>query len=208
MYSDNKTGGIQVEEQNTFDYRECIFTIVFLAMNVISYIYCTYVGETVYNIGCMDAERVISDHEYYRFLTSIFMHGGVEHLVSNMIFLAALGEMLERSVGHVRFIFLYLISGFGGSIFSIASAILSGSRYTSVGASGAIFGLIGALLVLVVISRGHYQGISIKRMVLATACMIYEGAVSEGVDNAAHLGGLIFGLLIMSAMNLVKAYKK
>lgn len=197
-----------MEEQNTFDYRECIFTIVFLAMNVISYIYCTYFGETVYNIGCMDAERVISDHEYYRFFTSIFMHGGVEHLVSNMIFLAALGEMLERSIGHVRFILLYLISGFGGSVFSIANVVLSGNYYTSVGASGAIFGLIGALLVLVVISRGRYQGISIKRMLFATAYMIYEGTVSEGVDNSAHLGGLIFGMLIMSAMNLVKVYRK
>lgn len=189
-----------MEEQNTFDYREFAVTIIFLAINILSFIYCTYSGEIVYNMGCMDAEGVLLDHEYYRFFTSIFMHGGVDHLVSNMIFLVALGEMLERVIGHIRFALLYILSGIGGSIFSIANVVLSGRHYTAVGASGAIFGLIGALLILIVINNGRYQGISIRRMLFAIAYMVYEGMASEGVDNAAHLGGLIFGVLIMAAM--------
>lgn len=195
-----------MEEQNSIEYRECIVTIAFLAINILTYIYCTYSGEVVYNTGCMDAERVLLDGEYYRFFTSIFMHGGMNHLVSNMIFLVALGEMLERVVGHLRFAVLYILSGIGGSIFSIANVLLSGRHYTAVGASGAIFGLIGALLILVVINNGRYEGISIRRMVFAIAYMVYEGMASEGVDNAAHLGGLIFGILIMAVMYVAEIF--
>lgn len=106
-------------EQKSFDYRGCLVTIALVAINCIIYIYCTYAGDVVYNIGCMDAERVLLDGEYYRFFTCMFMHGGIDHIVSNMIFLAALGEMLERVIGHVRFAVLYLLSGVGGSFFPL-----------------------------------------------------------------------------------------
>lgn len=164
-------------------------------------------GEVVYNVGCMDAERILLDGEYYRFFTSMFMHGGIDHIFSNMLFLAALGEMLERVIGHVRFAILYLLSGVGGSLFSIANVLLSGKRYTAIGASGAVFGLIGAMLILVVINNGHYQGISIKRMLFAIVYMVYDGTRSERVDNAAHVGGLIFGVLIMAVMHVIEVYK-
>ena len=196
-----------MEEHKSFDYRDCSVTIAMAAINIIIYIYCTYAGEVVYNVGCMDAERVLLDGEYYRFFTSMFMHGGIDHIVSNMIFLIALGEMLERVIGHFRFAVLYLLSGVGGSLFSIANVVLSGNRYTAIGASGAVFGLVGALLILVVINNGHYQGISIKRMIFAIAYMVYDGMRSEQVDNAAHVGGLIFGVLIMAAMYVIEVYK-
>lgn len=197
-----------MEEQKSFDYRDCIVTIVLAGMNIIIYIYCTYAGEAVYNVGCMDAERVLLDGEYYRFFTSMFMHGGIGHIFSNMIFLAALGEMLERVIGHVRFAALYLFSGVGGSLFSIANVVLSGKHYTAIGASGAVFGLIGAMLILVVIHNGQYEGISIKRMLFAIAYMVYDGMRSAQVDNAAHVGGLIFGVLIMAAMYAAEVHKQ
>lgn len=196
-----------MKEKNSFEYRECGVMLVFLAMNIIIYIYCTYAGESVYNTGCMDARRVLLEGEYYRLFTSMFMHGGIDHLVSNMIFLAALGEMLERAVGHFRFAALYLLSGMGGGIFSMLNVVIGGDYYTSVGASGAIFGLIGALLILVIINNGRYEGISIKRMIFAIAYMVYEGMASEGIDNAAHLGGLIFGALIMAVMYVADSFR-
>lgn len=196
-----------MEEQTSFDYRGCTVTIALVAINIIIYIYCTYAGEVVYNIGCMDAERVLLDGEYYRFFTSMFMHGGIDHIFSNMIFLAALGEMLERVIGHVRFAILYLLSGVGGSLFSIANVVLSGNHYTAIGASGAVFGLIGAMIILVVINNGHYQGISIRRMLFAIAYMVYSGMRSNNVDNAAHIGGLISGVLIMAVMYVIETFK-
>lgn len=196
-----------MQEQKSFDYRDYTVMIILIAINIIIYMYCTYAGEVVYNIGCMDAERVLLDGEYYRFFTSMFMHGGIDHIVSNMIFLAALGEMLERVIGHARFAILYILSGIGGGLFSIANVLLSGNHHTSVGASGAIFGLIGAMLILVVIHNGRYQDISVGRMIFAIVYMVYDGMRSEGIDNAAHVGGLIFGALIMAFMNVIEAFK-
>lgn len=196
-----------MENQKTFDFRDCPVTIALVAINIIIYICCTHMGEVVYNVGCMDAERILLDGEYYRFFTSMFMHGGIDHIFSNMLFLAALGEMLERVIGHGRFAILYLLSGVGGSLFSIANVLLSGKHYTAIGASGAVFGLIGAMLILVVINNGHYQGISIKRMLFAIVYMVYDGTRSERVDNAAHVGGLIFGVLIMAVMYVIEVYK-
>ena len=196
-----------MQEQKSFDYRDYTVMIILIAINIIIYMYCTYAGEVVYNRGCMDAERVLLDGEYYRFFTSMFMHGGIDHIVSNMIFLAALGEMLERVIGHARFAILYILSGIGGGLFSIANVLLSGNHHTSVGASGAIFGLIGAMLILVVIHNGRYQDISVGRMIFAIVYMVYDGMRSEGIDNAAHFGGLIFGALIMAFMNVIEAFK-
>ena len=196
-----------MQEQKSFDYRDYTVMIILIAINIIIYMYCTYAGEVVYNRGCMDAERVLLDGEYYRFFTSMFMHGGIDHIVSNMIFLAALGEMLERVIGHARFAILYILSGIGGGLFSIANVLLSGNHHTSVGASGAIFGLIGAMLILVVIHHGRYQDISVGRMIFAIVYMVYDGMRSEGIDNAAHVGGLIFGALIMAFMNVIEAFK-
>ena len=196
-----------MQEQKSFDYRDYTVMIILIAINIIIYMYCTYAGEVVYNRGCMDAERVLLDGEYYRFFTSMFMHGGIDHIVSNMIFLAALGEMLERVIGHARFAILYILSGIGGGLFSIANVLLSGNHHTSVGASGAIFGLIGAMLILVVIHNGRYQDISVGRMNFAIVYMVYDGMRSEGIDNAAHVGGLIFGALIMAFMNVIEAFK-
>lgn len=203
-----------MENQDSFHYRKCIVTIVLLVINVLVYLYCIYaekivynevtLAERIYDIGSMNTEHVMSNGEYYRLITSMFMHGGISHIISNMIFLAALGEMLERAIGHARFALLYILSGIGGGIFSMINVVLSQDFYTAIGASGAIFGLIGAMLVLVVINDGHYEGISIKRMIFAIVYMVYSGMQSEGIDNAAHFGGLVFGVLIMTAMYVIE----
>lgn len=204
---------MKMQSQSSFQYRKCIVTIAFFVINVFVYLCCIYaertmfhgktLAEEIYHIGSMNAERVMSNGEYYRFITSMFLHGSVSHIVSNMIFLVALGEMLERVIGHVRLALLYLLSGIGGGIFSMINAVLSHNFYTSIGASGAIFGLIGAMLVLVIVNDGHYKGISIKRMVFAIVYMVYSGMQSDGIDNAAHFGGLVFGVLIMTAMYVI-----
>ena len=206
-----------MEERNSFQYRKCIVTLVLVVINVLVYLCCIYAekipyGETtladmIYDAGSMNTERILSNGEYYRSVTSMFLHGGISHIVSNMIFLIALGEMLERAIGHARFVVLYFLSGIGGDIFSMINVVLSQDYYTAIGASGAIFGLIGAMLVLVVLNNGHYEGISIKRMVFAIVYMVYSGMQSEGVDNAAHLGGLVFGVLIMTAMYLIETIR-
>lgn len=221
-----------MEEQKVSDWRSYCVTLGLLVLNIVGYIFCTQMGEVVYTIGSMNAEKILVAHEYYRFLTSVFLHADIEHLVSNMIFLFGLGQMVEQVTGHISFSIVYLLSGFGGSIFSILYAVLTGKIYDAVGASGAIFGLVGALFILVVACdlkrRSHSQGtveildqrgrqipvayesVSVGRIIFAVVYMIYSGSRAAGVDNAAHVGGLLCGTMIMAVINIVNTggYKR
>ena len=75
-----------MEEQKVSDWRSYCVTLGLLVLNIVGYIFCTQMGEVVYTIGSMNAEKILVAHEYYRFLTSVFLHADIEHLVSNMIF--------------------------------------------------------------------------------------------------------------------------
>jgi rhomboid protease GluP len=155
----------------------------------------------------MDAESVFINHEYYRLITATFLHADIEHIVSNMIFLVGLGQMLECAIGHVRFAVLYLLSGLGASVASMLYSATSGNIYTSVGASGAIFGLVGALCVIVISHNGRFGNISMRRLIFALVYMIYSGVRTQHVDNAAHIGGLVCGIFIMALINLIETHK-
>ena len=193
-----------MEEKDTLTWRSYCMTLTMLAANIFGFILCTMIGEIVYNVGSMNAERILVDRQYYRLILSMFLHADIEHIVSNMIFLAGLGKMIEQAVGHVRFCILYLISGLGAGVLSMIYSVLTGNIYNAVGASGAIFGLVGALFILVISHNGNFGSVSIGRLLFAVAYMIYSGTNAVRVDNAAHIGGLIICVLIMAIMNIIK----
>lgn len=223
-----------MEGQRPVSWRDHSVTLVIMAINIVGYILCTQMGEIVYNIGSMNAEKILVEKQYYRFVTSIFLHADIDHIVGNMIYLVGLGQMIEPMLGHIRFGMLYLLSGLGASGFSVLYSVLTGDNYDAVGASGAIFGLIGALFILLVIrdmrrraqarSRGiedlsagadildengrkvpdAYESISVGKLIFVVVYMIYSGTRAARVDNAAHVGGLVCGLLIMAVMNMIK----
>lgn len=217
-----------MDQERIVCWRDYCVTLVILGLNIVGYILCTQTGEVVYNVGSINAEKILVEKQYYRIVTAMFLHADAEHIVSNMIFLVGLGQMVEQSIGHFRFVVLYLLSGFGAGAFSIAYAVLTGHIYDAVGASGAIFGLIGALFILVVARdrrrRTHYntfgagnvfdqngrempsayENVSVGRMIFAIVYMIYSGARAALVDNAAHVGGLVCGLLTMSVMYVIE----
>lgn len=99
--------------------------------------------------GALYAPVLIQGRELYRLITSVFLHADPGHLANNMIMQFAGGNLVERNMGHVRFALLYLISGVGGNLASVLADCMSGSYGFSVGASGAVFGITGALLVLI-----------------------------------------------------------
>ena len=140
-----------MKEQRMAGWRDYSVTLAIMAINIVGYILCTQMGEVVYNVGSMNAEKVLVDKQYYRLVTAIFLHADIEHIVSNMIYLVGLGQMVEQMIGHVRFAILYLLSGIGASVFSMLYSVLTGDIYDAVGASGAIFGLIGALFILLIV---------------------------------------------------------
>lgn len=109
--------------------------------------------------------------------------------------LLMIGWNLEQEMGSLRFLITYLVSGLGGNLLSGILDIRFQDYAVSAGASGAIFGITGALFYVVVKNHGRLGNISGKGMLLMLAISLYFGFSSTGVDNAAHVGGLIFGIL-------------
>ena len=140
--------------------------------------------------GANDGARLILRHEYWRLVASVFVHGGLIHLVVNMWSLLVIGPLVERIYGHLAFAVLYLAAGVGGAI---ASAAVPPMR-VSVGASGAICGVLGGLLAFLVVHRRTIPPTVLRQLrknVLGVVLfMAVLGLVVTNIDQAAHLGGL------------------
>ena len=146
--------------------------------------------------GAMYEPMVMQGHEYYRIFTSMFMHFGIDHLLNNMVLLGALGWNLELETGKVRFVVIYLLSGIGGNVLSLYHGMSAETYAVSAGASGAIFGLMGALLYVVIANKGRLGRLSRRGILFMVALSLYFGLTSSGVDNWAHIGGLISGFIL------------
>lgn len=134
--------------------------------------------------------------EYYRIFTSMFLHFGPQHLGNNMLVLFVLGGRLERTVGKLKYLLIYLLGGMGGNLLCIFFELDSGDFAVSAGASGAVFAVMGAMIYAVIRGRGHIEDLSARQVVIMVAFSLYFGFTSEGVDNAAHVGGLICGFIM------------
>lgn len=135
--------------------------------------------------------------EYYRFFTCMFLHAGLLHLASNSIYLYYFGVRAERLLGTGKFLVLYLVSGLCGGVFSV---LFSGNAGVSIGASGAIYGLLGAMLLLTRKRGARYTGMNYSTMLLLAATAIGIGFLQEGVDNFAHIGGFLGGIAVFSLL--------
>ena len=146
--------------------------------------------------GAMYVPYIIENGEYFRLFTSMFLHFGFSHLLNNMVTLVIMGRYVEPVVGKVRFLVIYVLSGLGGNLLSYVGEAVTGEYAVSAGASGAIFGITGSLLALTMIYRGRVGQITSRDMVIMIGISLYLGFTSQGVDNLAHIGGLITGLLV------------
>ena len=154
--------------------------------------------------GAMYEPYVMEGHEYYRLLTSIFLHFGIEHLLSKMVMLGALGMNLEPEIGKLHFLLVYFVSGIGGNICSLLLNISFGEVVISAGASGAVFGLTGALLCAVLRNKGRIGRLHKKGVLVLVILSIFLGLSEPGVDNAAHIGGLICGFVLEALLGSFK----
>lgn len=172
-----------------------------IVINVLVFFLLSLRGDTesgyfMLQYGAMYEPLVTDGHEYYRLITSLFLHFGIQHLLNNMVMLGALGYQLENEIGRIKFLLIYFISGIGGNLCSLYWNVSHGEQVISAGASGAIFGLMGALLYIVAVNRGRLGRLSGRGMLIMVALSLYFGLTSSGVDNSAHIGGLIWGILI------------
>lgn len=136
--------------------------------------------------------------QYYRLFTSMFLHIGIIHLLCNMYSLYIIGREVEIVFTKKKYLIIYLLSGIAGSILSLAF----NHNTVCAGASGAIFGLLGALLYFGYYYRA-YLGASVTRSILPVVIInLIIGFASTGIDNAAHIGGLVGGILITMAVGV------
>jgi len=138
----------------------------------------------------------IKNGEYYRLVTSMFMHFGIEHIVNNMLILVLLGGKLEDIMGHFKFFIIYMLSGILANIASDLAQTMTGDFAVSAGASGAIFGVVGALLASLVLGKGKIKNLNLYQIAVSLGLMLYAGFKTTGVDNIAHVGGAVSGVFI------------
>nr|KYP44912.1 Rhomboid family member 1 [Cajanus cajan] len=148
---------------------------------------------TLLNMGALAVHKVVYEHQGWRLITCMWLHGGVFHLLANMFGLLVVGIRLEKEFGFVLIGLLFVISGFGGSLLS---ALFIGERI-SVGASGALFGLLGGMLSELLTNWSLYEK---KLGALFTLVFIIVINLAVGVlphvDNFAHIGGFLSGFLL------------
>ncbi|HJA12851.1 MAG TPA: rhomboid family intramembrane serine protease [Candidatus Mediterraneibacter merdipullorum] len=180
---------------------EAVCTVGLIILNTAVFFILTMLGDTedaVFMVkhGAMYDPLLTQGQEYYRLFTCLFLHFGIEHLLNNMVMLGALGWNLEPETGRWKFLVIYFASGLFGNILSFVHDIRTGQEIVSAGASGAVFGLMGALLYVVIANRGRLGRLSAKGLVFMAALSLYFGLTSSGVDNLAHIGGLAGGFLL------------
>lgn len=171
-----------------------------IALNVLFFLYLEITGSSenvyfMYTKGAMSAPAVLEDGEYYRLLTAMFMHFGIRHIMNNMLVLFVIGDNLERALGHVKYLIFYLLCGIGSNWVSMM-AHSTDTMTVSAGASGAIFGVVGGLLYVVTANKGRLEDLSTRQLVIMIFFSLYLGYTSTGVDNTAHLSGLVIGIVL------------
>lgn len=185
-----------------------LVSIVLVMINVIIFLICTFSGEMLYNIGDISPNSFIGKGQYYRALTAMFLHADITHIVNNMLLLAGLGAMLEKETGHIGFLVLYLVSGLGGQAVSLGYKLFAEEWYvSSIGASGAVFGLVGVLLSMALCRIKPMPNVTWQRIVLVVAYSLYSGIRAANIDNAAHIGGFISGFLLGLLMCLFQKWR-
>ena len=174
--------------------------LIIIGVNIIVFALMEIFGDTdniTFMLKCGAAYTPwILDGQWYRLFTSMFLHFGVSHLLNNMVLLLFLGDMLEEAAGKWRYLLIYLGGGLAGNIVSLLMDYRTGELVVSAGASGAVFAVIGGILVILIKQRGKVENLTLPRLVFVIFLSIYHGFQSTGIDNAAHIGGLLGGIIL------------
>ena len=179
-------------------YSYCSVNICLAVFEAVVFAVCLLTGDRLYAMGRCGTYLVLRDGQYWRLLTSVFLHAGLSHLGSNLLVQILMGNIVERNLGHVRYLILFLLSGIGGNIVSVLYDNALGVNTYSVGASGAVFGVMGVLLLLIAKGRKKLRSGSsmLPRAAFAVFYAVYSGFKNPYTDNAAHIGGLATGVLL------------
>ncbi|WP_010530992.1 rhomboid family intramembrane serine protease [Lentibacillus jeotgali] len=192
------------EFEEIFSYGKPFLTYFLLTVNIFMFLLLELNGnststETLIEFGAKYNPAIIEDGEWWRIVASMFLHIGILHLLMNMLAVYYLGTVVERIYGSLRFLIIYFLAGIGGGLASFAF-----TTNVSAGASGALFGLFGALLFFGCIHRRiFFQTMGMNLLFIIGINIVFGLSVPQ-VDNGAHMGGLITGFIASAILFLPK----
>ncbi len=189
-----KTEKENIKYENIFKPKKIIITKILILVCLIMYGVSLFIGnsfnEALLILGANNRDLVLHG-DYYRLLTSAFLHGSIIHLLVNMYSLWIIGSQVETYMGKIKFLTIYLLSALMGGLFSIVFL----KNGISIGASGAIFGLMGSLLYFGYHYRLYLSNALTTQIIPIILINLFLGFSISGIDNACHIGGLIGGYL-------------
>ena len=170
-------------------------TAAIVFINVAVFVLCTFSGNLLYNKGAVGLSLLTSPTQWYRIITSLFLHADAAHIFGNMVLLYFLGDIVEKEIKPLYFLLVYFLSGITGCVFTFINEYITGKSVIMIGASGAVFGLLGVLLALVIFKRIKKSTMPIGRVLVVTVFTLFEGFGRADTANFAHLGGLCAGFV-------------
>lgn len=193
------------EAEALFKNNKPIITYILIGMNLLVFLLMYIFGAgsenigTLLKFGALSKPHIIINNEYYRIFTSAFLHIGFLHLLFNMYALNAIGTQVENYFGRKKYLIIYFVSIL---ISSLLSLVITPIGIISAGASGAIFGLFGALLYFGYNYRAYFGNVILRQLLPIIIINLLIGFMSQGINNAAHIGGLVGGFLVSYATGL------
>ncbi len=185
--------------EKIFSMKTPLITFLLIGICIIMFFLTYFLGENEIISYGGNIKELVKSGEYYRLLTCIFLHAGIIHIACNMYSLYVIGSQLESFFGKIRYLIIFLLSGICGSILSIA---FNNNDAISIGASGAIFGLLGAIVYFGYHYR-VYLGNALKNQIIPIIILnLSIGFLTPGIDNFAHIGGLIGGIFTTMACGI------
>lgn len=191
--------------EKIFSPKKPVVTYILIVLNLMVFLYGVLHGndELINMFG--NNYELVQNGEFYRLFTCMFVHADILHILFNMIALYSIGPVVERYYGKSKFLLIYLVSGLLGSIFS---GVFMTADSISIGASGAIFGLLGSICYFTYYYRATLQGILRGSIMPVIIINLVIGFLSSSIDLSAHIGGLIGGILISMAIGIGDKHRK
>lgn len=204
-------GAVSPQKQVYRKIRKYSFvTIGIIVVNVIVFLMTDmFRMEGLIRGGALSWQAVLNEHEFYRVLSCMFLHGDIGHISSNMMVLFAVGDIIEQEMGHIRYAILYVFSGIAASITSVLIHYWSEQYSWSIGASGAVYGVAGAMVMMFILNPYLRRQQNLARMGIFVVFLFYSLIIGEqGIDNAAHLGGFIVGGILYFIMHQIQSVQR
>jgi len=195
---------VEYEKNSRLKSHNTVVTFALLIINFIVFAVMELNGgsentENLIRFGAISADLVFEKGDYFRLVTDMFVHIGFAHIAANSLSLYILGTRSEKYFGGPVFLIIYILSGVGASLASIMF-----TDNLSAGASGAIFGIMGAMLIYSAVSKKSMGDFSAYFMVIFSLISVCAGFFMSGVDNAGHIGGFIMGILMSIVYSLAE----